>query len=135
MIKYLPEQHKGDEKYPAELVYNERRILDLALNLDEHGQIDNSKQGQHLLFEIEKSLASKNVLQKDMKSVDDLLRVGESVLLDFDDMLLNIASELNASVLLPGLKKEDRIQAKIDYDYEGNANAVKDVVRGSILGL
>jgi hypothetical protein len=103
------------------------------LNLNVHGQMDPIRQGKHLLSEIGAELKGKTALQQGMKTPEDLLEAAELVNLDFEEMVLTIASETGGATLLPGLKKEDRIQKKMDDEYDGNANEIRDVVRGSIV--
>ena len=99
----------------------------------ENGQTEAIRQGRQLVSEIQNDLGGKTALQKGMSTSDDLLRDAEQVNLDFEEMVINMASETGGSVLLPGLKKRERIQTKMNDEYDGDANEIRDVVRGSIV--
>lgn len=132
----LPIQQKPQlvqiEKTGSDLEAERQGISEL-LNLDVHGQMDPIKQGKHLLSEIESELKGKTALQQGMKTPGDLLEAGEQVNLDFEEMVINIAGETEGAALLPGIKNRDRIRKKMDDEYEGDANDIRDVVRGSIV--
>lgn len=114
------------------LVESARHHEKVILN-QEHGRIDPIKQGRQEIAAIERKIGRAKAYQKDMGSADDLLRAGERVQTDFDDLLMNISTATNGALLLPGLKDHDRIVEKIEHDYAGDANGVLDVVRGSII--
>jgi len=122
-----PIEH-GKEIFVEDARHREEEILH-----QKHGHTDVIKQGRHEVNTLVRQLGRNRAYQVGMRSADDLLKVGEHVQADFDDLLITISSETNGAVLLPGLKDRHRIQEKIDQDYSGDANGVLDVVRGSII--
>ena len=116
------------ETYLDDMRHREAQLLHLK-----RGQIDPIKQGREEVMAIQHRLSHSGVFQSGMQSVDDLLEAGERVQMEFDDLLMTVAAKTNGAVLLPGLKKRQRILEKIDHDYDGDANGVLDVVRGSII--
>lgn len=127
------------EPHLEELVQSKESLVDAThhhvediLNQD-HGQTQSIQQGKHLLSTLESDLKGKTALQQDMEIPEDLLSAGKQVNRDFEEMVLNIAAETKGATLLPGLKSRDRIQKKMDDEYDGDANDIRDVVRGSIV--
>jgi len=68
-----------------------------------------------------------------VRELTDILRRASSVKVEFDSVLVKLAKETGADVMLAPIKSFARAMEKVCADYQGDATRLKDAVRGTLV--